>query len=631
MATRVCRVVPDVAAVDRAFDYSVPDDLADLVRVGSVVRVPLHGRRVRGWVVADGVTAETAGERLLALLAVVSEGPPGDVVDLAAWVAHRYAGSRVALLRSASPPNRVTPRDVGGGDGSHRPDPASRVEVLGADDPVRGAAGAAAVQAVEQARGRALSVVRWPPLLDRRALVSGLLARSGSTLVVTADGARASGLVSWLRRSGFAAVLMRGDDPAAARTAAWESAARGAVIVVGGRVAALAPVPDLAAAILVDDGDEALKEERVPAWHAREVLAERAARAGARLTIVSPAPTPESLALAGPVIDVPRGVEVQGWPRVDVVDRTEEPPGAGLFSEHLAGAIHRCVDEGSPAVCVLNRRGRARLLACGRCGRLVRRDLRGAPVWDLAQDGPPGGAAEVGGEDSGRVCPGCGAIALRVLRAGVTRVREELSALLPRVEVAEVEASTGEVPQAAVLVGTEAVLHRAEVRRRHPGLVAYLDFDQELLAARFRAGEQALWLLVRGAHMLAGGPRDATRLLVQTRLPSHPVIEAALHADTARFAEAELSMRAAAQLPPCTALAELSGAAEAVASAAAGLRAPEIEARGVTVLGPTVSATSSRALVRARDAQSLAGALAAVLPAARACGRLRCEVDPLRV
>ena len=43
----MCRVQPDVPAVTRAFDYSVPDELAPQVRVGVIVRVPLHGRRVR--------------------------------------------------------------------------------------------------------------------------------------------------------------------------------------------------------------------------------------------------------------------------------------------------------------------------------------------------------------------------------------------------------------------------------------------------------------------------------------------------------------------------------------------------------------------------------------------------------
>ena len=57
---RVVRVLPDVAAVSRAFDYLVPDVWSDDGRaerlgIGSRVRIVLHGRRVAGWVVADWV------------------------------------------------------------------------------------------------------------------------------------------------------------------------------------------------------------------------------------------------------------------------------------------------------------------------------------------------------------------------------------------------------------------------------------------------------------------------------------------------------------------------------------------------------------------------------------------------
>ena len=53
------------------------------------MRVPLHGRRVRGWVVADGVEPEAARADLLPLVEWVSAGPPADVVDLCHWAAWR--------------------------------------------------------------------------------------------------------------------------------------------------------------------------------------------------------------------------------------------------------------------------------------------------------------------------------------------------------------------------------------------------------------------------------------------------------------------------------------------------------------------------------------------------------------
>src|SRR6186997_2901158 len=51
----IVRVLPDVPAIDKTFDYLVPDDVRDQVRVGDEVRIDLHGRRVGGWVLELGV------------------------------------------------------------------------------------------------------------------------------------------------------------------------------------------------------------------------------------------------------------------------------------------------------------------------------------------------------------------------------------------------------------------------------------------------------------------------------------------------------------------------------------------------------------------------------------------------
>src|SRR5271157_5188390 len=48
----VARVLPDVAGFERELDYEVPPKFATEIRPGSIVRVPLQGRAVRGWVVA---------------------------------------------------------------------------------------------------------------------------------------------------------------------------------------------------------------------------------------------------------------------------------------------------------------------------------------------------------------------------------------------------------------------------------------------------------------------------------------------------------------------------------------------------------------------------------------------------
>ncbi|MBV9919834.1 MAG: hypothetical protein JOY78_03130, partial [Pseudonocardia sp.] len=76
----IVTVVPDVAGLDgKRFDYLVPDELRDQVRVGTMVRVQLAGRRVGAWVVATGVRAPE-GVALKPIAKVTGWGPPADVV-----------------------------------------------------------------------------------------------------------------------------------------------------------------------------------------------------------------------------------------------------------------------------------------------------------------------------------------------------------------------------------------------------------------------------------------------------------------------------------------------------------------------------------------------------------------------
>jgi primosomal protein N' len=115
------------------------------------------------------------------------------------------------------------------------------------------------------------------------------------------------------------------------------------------------------------------------------------------------------------------------------------------------------------------------------------------------------------------------------------------------------------------------------------------------------------------------------RLLLQTRLPAHEVVEAARRGDPMLVVAAELPRRQALAFPPFGGLAEVSGAPDAVAAIC-----DAVAGAGITVLGPVVDGT--RALVRAPSVGALADALAMPdVDAARARGRLRIDVDPRRV
>jgi primosomal protein N' (replication factor Y) len=618
IALRTVRVRTEVAALSKTFDYAVPARWEHDVRVGTRVRVPLHGRSVRGWVVATGAdtAAPVPGVELLPLKSWLGWGPPDEVVELADWAAWRWAGTPAFFLRTASPDAIVralppTPPAV-----------SLRSGATSTPSPWSGAL----------AHGSAETVVRLPPATDLINLVLSVIAdervrkRGGSVVVLVPSTGWAERLVARLTRRGVPT------------TSNWAEARAGWPVVVGTRRGAWAPVPDLAAAVVLDTHDAAYKEESAPTYSAVDVLRERARRTAAPCLLVSPIP-PVEVTAAGHLETVALTPldERAGWPALEPVDRRGADPRSGLFSEEFVRLARSVLDDPSaaergPLVCVYNRTGGARLLACANCGELAQCARCGAAV------GRPKDVEVLRcprcGETRPVVCPHCGRLRMKALRVGVSRLREELAALLG-VDVGEVAGPRSAGPRAAagpgpdrsaditatsqrVLIGTEAVLHRV----RRAAAVSFLDIDLHLLAPRLSATEDTLSLLVRAGRLV--GPRGNgpawARVQAQTRVPDHPALAAATAGEPMRVLEAEADIRRASDLPPFSSLALVSGT----------LAGAYIEAVAATAVAkPRVSVTSlddARFLVQAPDHEALSDVLAGT---PRPAGRgLRVEVDP---
>lgn len=572
-------MLPDVTGLDKQFDYVVPDDLAGEVVVGTRVRVDLHGRRVGGWVLE--VQSETSPgvdpDSLKPIAKVTGRGPAADVIDVAEWAMVRWAARRLRPLLVAASPHRAVrtlpgDRRTGTASGPHSPATSSLLASGG-------------------------GVLRLPPAADVLPAVLSAIA-CGPALVVVPEHLAVTEIAARLRSAGCSVAEVPDD---------WAQAAAGVDVVIGTRSAAWAPCRDLAAAVVVDEHDETLQEERTPTWHARDVVVERCRRAGVPFVLLSPSPTltaVETYAGDTGVVHPPPERERAGWSRVVVVDRTEEEPWKrSLVTSPL---IERLRDHDRTVVCVSNTTGRARVLACRSCRALVRCEECDAAVG-LDDDGRL--ACRRCGAVRPPVCQECGASRFANLRPGVTRLREELEAAANRSVVRVTGDDAGTPPPAGVYVGTEAVLHRVP----HADVVAFLEFDSELLAPRFRAAEQSMALIIRAARM-------APEVLVQTFSPHHEFLAAVVSGDPGSLVESERARRRLLSLPPFAALALVSGTG-----------AVEIADQVATSPGVDVGdiGTGNRFLVRAPDWMALGRALNA---AERPPGaRVRIEVDPPRV
>ena len=598
---RAVEVLPDVSGIDRTFSYSVPAGLDD-VPVGSIVRVLLHGRRVRGWVVAAN-TPPPGDLALRDIIQVVSMGPPPDVVDLCRWGAWRYAGRLRPLLAAASPTAIVRRLPAGGASGP----PVVPAAVAGGEGSVAAAAAVAAAVAAGEA------VVRLPPAAPRLPLVLDVLAATrdheGDPMILVESHADALTLA---RR------LVANRWPVAVYPDDWAAAAAGGRVVIGTRNVALSP-GRRSVIVVLDAHSESYRAERVPAFDARVIVAERGRREGAPVVYVSPCPSVELVA-SRKLVTLDRSVERAGWPTVSVLDAREEDPHEGGYPSRLVSFVREAIANGAgpdrPVVLVLNRTGRARLLGCSLCRSIQRCERCGSAL--VQTERPAKGETGVlrcprCEAESPAVCRSCGSARLRMLRPGVSGAREQLAALLG-LEVAEMGKPGSAPPRAPVVVGTEAVLHAL----REAAMVGWLDLDGELLSPRFRAPEQALVLLARSARLVGG--RGRGRLVLRTSVPDHEVVRAAQTGSPGLVADAEAGRRLILQLPPVTALAEVRGPGAA----------------GIAVRLPDSVETMARGdgsyVVRAPDSTVLADAFASLLtgePAGWAAIDARVEVDPL--
>ena len=572
----VARVVPDVSGIDKQFDYFVPPSLRPRVRPGAVVRVELNGRRVDAWVVALGTVGDpdfsvVSPERLSPVLDAADLGVDPSVVPLAGWVAARWAGPLRNVLSSATP-QRKRARRAHPRRGAGRPSD-----------------GGSSAEVARLLSGRG-GLLRVPPLDSAMAVVVEAAIR-GPVLVLCPTLRMARLGAAWLRRKGLTTAELPDQV---------DAAIAGVDVVIGARSAVFAPCDGLSSIVVIDEHEESYHEERVPTWWAPEVAWERGRLLGIPVVMTSPVPSATAEVLCGPAVSMAAGAG--GWPRIDVVNLLDVPVKGSLLSAELIEAV-RAAD--ASVLCVLNTKGVARMLACKSCRQLQTcGTCRGAlqSVGDSL-------SCPVCHEQRPALCVSCGRTALVNVRAGTTRLAEELSssASLP---VVEVTASTeGVGAESAVYVGTDALLHRV----RTASTVVFLDIDRDLSAPRMSAGREVMAAVARAARIVG----RSGRIVIQTRQPEHRVLRALVDGGVEEYLRADTEMLRAMGLAPFVTVAVLTADGDLT-----DLVVPERS-------GIEWSRDGARIIARAADRDALLQFVADVRAASPV--RVRVAVNPPRV
>ena len=337
-------------------------------------------------------------------------------------------------------------------------------------------------------------------------------------------------------------------------------------VVVGTRLAALAPIEDVGLIVVDEEHDPAYKSDRTPRVQARDVAIRLGRLAGAAVVLGSatPAVETEGRARDGTYHQIRLPDRLSGRPpTIDVVDlRAElEAGNRGMLSRSLAAALGGLDrDVGEQAILVINRRGSASVVLCRDCGYVQAcPDCTRPLVFHQA-------GVTLRCHHCGRAtplasrCPSCGSPRIRYLGGGTERLEREVRARFADLRVGRLDRDVVERRGAAarvldafadgrldVLVGTSLVTKGIDVPA--VTLVGVVSADVALNLPDERAAERTYQLLAQAVGRAGRGTRPG-HAIIQTYLPEHPAIVAVATAAPEAFYDAELELRRRFGSPP---------------------------------------------------------------------------------
>jgi primosomal protein N' (replication factor Y) (superfamily II helicase) len=564
----VIRVALDVPLA-RLFDYAAPAGMA--LAAGDRVTVPFGARSRLGVVVEAVASTEVPIDRLKSIGAVRDDAPrlSQDWLELMRFLSgyyHRPLGETVIAalpprLRSVKPlPRKVLQEKLQPGSARFVPTHALTEPQRQVQERIAASLGRFGAFLLHGVTGSGKTEVYLH-------LIAKVLESGAQALVLVPEISLTPQLEERFRRAFPEAriALMHSGLEDVARTAAWLAAARGdAGIILGTRLAVLAPLPRLALVVVDEEHDSSFKQQDGLRYSGRDAAVYRAKLAGCPVVLGTATPSLETwhnhrsgryerLELAE------RAARGSRLPSVRTVDLRREPMEQG-FCKSVLQSIASRLEKHEQSLIFINRRGYAPVLACEACGwvagcaRCTARMVLHAADRRLR-------CHHCGAEAAvPRACPTCGNVDLKAMGRGTQRVEETLAAHFPEARIVRIDRDSAR--RRADLARTLERIHRGEadilvgtqlLAKGHDfpllTFVGVLNADAALLSTDYRAAERLFAVLAQVAGR-AGRREQPGEVLVQTRYPEHPLFGALAQHDFAGFAESQLEERRQAGFPP---------------------------------------------------------------------------------
>jgi primosomal protein N' (replication factor Y) len=369
------------------------------------------------------------------------------------------------------------------------------------------------------------------------------------------------------------------------RGIAWYEAMTGkAQIILGTRLAALTPLPNLCAIVVDEEHDPSYKQQDGIRYSARDLSVWRAHDVKVPILLSSATPSLETwlAAKAGRYEYIRLDQRAQGasLPRVHLINTRDpqshyspgdvgKPQSKSLITKTLAKAISKNLEDKKQSLILINRRGYAPVLSCSACrwlsqcqqcssymvmhkaGALTKKSVLSCHHCGLAKSIPSH-------------CPDCGNADLKTLGQGTQKIEDAIEEMCSGARVLRVDTDSSRSGKGAeelfqeihqgkvdIVVGTQMIAKGHDYQ--NIGLVAVLDADGRLFSQDFRAAERLFAQLVQVAGRAGRSGKEGQvsgDIYIETQYPESAVFQYLLRHDVDGFLSHTAGERKEAGLPP---------------------------------------------------------------------------------
>jgi primosomal protein N' (replication factor Y) len=497
---QVARVAFDSALpqLDRLFDYEIPDELADSIRVGQLVEVPF-GRSAKnrnGFVVEIAESSSFGGE-LSAVASVVSERVlvTPKILELCQTLATRQALSFGELLKVACPDRMVRVDKSWKGE-------EYRAELVPSHEHEQWAANQLASISVMPGFVEHNSVLESRWLHEVVRLCHLMLSESQSVIVCVPDFRDVERLHLVFEKANLSGFLNSYDTNAtkseqfARHLRALESHPQ---IVLGSRSALYSPLSNLGAIVLWDEGDEGHQDEGSPYLHSRDVALVRQSIEDCQLVFLQHA---KSATI--------KRLETLAY--LQAQTQKSARPNVAFSSDdfRVDSLAHRVIKEGLKTGAVLVQvaaKGSSTSISCSDCGKRSACGFCNGPLWENSKQQVV--CRVCSGFNLNITCRDCNSQKAKRGRAGTSRTLQEFGKSFPGVRLIEATGESGVMflkGEPAIVVSTAGAEPICETGY---SAVVILDADLELSRDHLDATEQAIRKWANALSLLSGDGKGA--------------------------------------------------------------------------------------------------------------------------